>query len=80
MKFSLSALALLSSMVPFVTGCSPDSPCEECTGDCKSDNDCADGLVCFQQVGRANRGERDGKYSCDTAQKLSEVVLFLIEN
>jgi hypothetical protein len=30
-------------------GCAPDSPCDECQGDCDTDFDCAAGLFCYQK-------------------------------
>jgi hypothetical protein len=31
--------------------CTPSNPCRECEGDCDSDADCKDKLVCFQKTG-----------------------------
>ena len=36
---------------PLVEGdCSPDTPCEMCSGACSDDTDCADGLSCFYRL------------------------------
>jgi hypothetical protein len=31
-------------------GCTPDSPCDVCTGDCDGDDGCLSGLFCFQRA------------------------------
>ena len=43
-----------TSIVPIVdkgaNGCTTTQKCTECQGDCDDDEDCADGLVCFQRT------------------------------
>lgn len=34
-----------------VNGCTPESPCGACTGDCDTNEDCMPGLVCFKRSG-----------------------------
>ncbi|KAG7345941.1 PhoD-like phosphatase [Nitzschia inconspicua] len=36
-----------------VIQCTPENPCVECQGDCKSDGDCQGDLVCYKKIGRA---------------------------
>eukprot|EP00934_Nitzschia_sp_Nitz4_P003569 Nitzschia sp. Nitz4//scaffold66_size103028//32655//37048//NITZ4_004495-RA/size103028-processed-gene-0.116-mRNA-1//-1//CDS//3329556341//3559//frame0 len=36
-----------------VVDCTPEAPCGKCMGDCDTDSDCADGLVCYQKLGKA---------------------------
>jgi hypothetical protein len=61
-----TSLSSLSSSSGVVNGqsvkvgtCTEEVPCEECTGDCNSDTDCVDDLVCFHQYGRGNKEEGD---------------------
>lgn len=43
-------------------GCSPDSPCPSCTGDCDNDNDCDSTLKCFKRFA----GDRTQVPGCAT--------------
>ena len=43
--------ASLEGIVNYVGECDSTSPCNRCQGDCDSDEDCADGLVCLQRDG-----------------------------
>ena len=40
-----------------VRECSPDDPCEECHGDCDTDEDCSGDLVCYQKGSAENEQE-----------------------
>ena len=39
----------LEGIVQYVGECDSTSPCDRCQGDCDSDDDCADGLECYQR-------------------------------
>lgn len=39
-------------LVKSVINCTAESPCEECQGDCKNENDCQGDLVCFKKEER----------------------------
>ncbi|KAL3765643.1 hypothetical protein ACHAW5_000326 [Stephanodiscus triporus] len=51
---STSSDPLLDPLPPLVwlgpSGCTPDSPCPACAGDCDSDDDCDVGLVCYMRT------------------------------
>ena len=34
-----------------VRRCSPTTPCPACSGDCDTDDDCMDGLMCYKRIG-----------------------------
>ena len=34
-----------------VRRCSPTTPCQACSGDCDTDDDCMDGLMCYERIG-----------------------------
>ena len=34
-----------------VRRCSPTTPCQACSGDCDTDDDCMDGLMCYKRIG-----------------------------
>lgn len=53
---SPSPTPVLPSAIPlpvlaYSDSCSPDAPCDKCVGDCDSDSDCIDSLVCKDRDG-----------------------------
>ena len=62
-----------SELVPLVTPtrtCTPDDPCDRCMGDCNTNEDCADDLVCFKK-GRGAAGDEmavPGCFGIDTSR------------
>ena len=47
----------MPSLVLPVIECTSEAPCGMCMGDCDNDNDCMDGLICYQKLGRAQSEE-----------------------
>ena len=47
----------MPSLVLPVILCTSEAPCGMCMGDCDTDSDCMDGLICYQKLGRAQSEE-----------------------
>jgi PKD repeat protein len=64
---------MISELVPLIKPtrpCTKANPCERCEGDCNSDDDCVDDLVCFKK-GRGKDGDAmvvPGCFGVDTSR------------
>eukprot|EP00934_Nitzschia_sp_Nitz4_P009064 Nitzschia sp. Nitz4//scaffold21_size171442//115904//118824//NITZ4_002178-RA/size171442-augustus-gene-0.188-mRNA-1//1//CDS//3329542462//9054//frame0 len=48
----LRSLTAGKALVSPVVECTPEAPCGKCMGDCDTDSDCMDGLICYQKAGK----------------------------